>query len=64
MKVFLSQVMNGRKESEIRNERDAVLEGLKKDYPDEEIEEIQSFVSDKFNADRQENVGLRYLGSS
>ena len=64
MKVFISQAMNGRKESEIRNERNTVLKGLKQDYPDEDIEEIQSFIPDKFNADRQKNVGLRYLGKS
>lgn len=44
MKVFISQLMNGISDEDIIAERDRVLEILKEQYPDEEIEVLKSFV--------------------
>lgn len=44
MKVFVSQLMNGRTDEEIIAERDRIIDIVKKKFPNEEIEVIKPFV--------------------
>lgn len=44
MKVFISQLMNGKTDEEIITERDRISDIIRKKYPNNEIEIIQSFI--------------------
>jgi hypothetical protein len=56
MKIFLSQVMKDRSDSEILNERNKAIEELKKEYPDAEF--IDSFIKEDYKHP------VQYLGAS
>lgn len=43
MKLFISQPMRDKTDEQIKSERKRVLDEIKALYPNEEIEEIQSF---------------------
>ncbi len=63
-RVFISQPMRGRKDDEIRAERDAILAQFVERFHGEEVEEIKSFLPDEFHAADFKNVALAYLGKS
>lgn len=46
MKVFISQPMNGRADEDIKAERECITEQIKKYYPHESIEVIDSFFEE------------------
>lgn len=60
MKVFISQLMNGRDEEMIKKERKEVMDYVRRLYPD--AEEIQSFFGHP-DLDSK-NVPLKMLGMS
>lgn len=47
MKVFISQPMNGKTNAEIEAERERAVEAIKIEYPNEDIEVIDSFFKDE-----------------
>lgn len=60
MKVFISQPMNGRTDADIMAERQKAVKEISELYPDEEVEVLDSFITDA-----PENAGpLWYLGKS
>ncbi|WP_173327797.1 hypothetical protein [Eubacterium pyruvativorans] len=46
MRVFISQPMNGKTYSEIKNERKKAIEAVRKEYPDEEIKIIDNLLEE------------------
>lgn len=61
MKVFISQPMNGKTDEEIMKERDRVTEKLKRMFPDETIEILDTFIHENV----PENAGrIWHLGES
>lgn len=63
-KIFISQPMRGRADEEIRAEREAILAQVAEKFPDEDVQEIKSFIPDEFHEADWKNVGLVYLGKS
>lgn len=60
MRVFISQPMNGKTYSEIKNERKKAIEAVRKEYPDEEIE----FIDNLFEEDYEISNPMWCLGNS
>lgn len=61
MKIFISQPMKNRSNEEIRTERRKIMEYVQKIFPDEKVEEINSY----FDMDIQsKNTPLKMLGMS
>ena len=60
MKVFISQPMRGKTDEEILTERNHMIEIVKKNYPDKEIEIIDSF----FQGAPTDAKPLWFLGKS
>lgn len=60
MKVFISQPMRGKTDKQIKEERKRALETVREFYPNEEIEEIQSF----FEGAPHDATPLWFLGES
>ena len=48
MRVFISQPMNGKTYSEIKNERKKAIEAVRKEYPDEEIRIIDNLLEEYY----------------
>ena len=48
MRVFISQPMNGKTYSEIKNERKKAIEAVRKEYPDEEIKIIDNLFEEDY----------------
>lgn len=48
MRVFISQPMNGKTYSEIKNERKKAIEAVRKEYPDEEIKIIDNLLEEDY----------------
>lgn len=63
MKLFISQPMNGKSPGEIMSERAAAIESVKRNFPGEEIEVIDSYF-DEYPSSECKNSGLWYLGKS
>lgn len=61
LRVFISQPMNGKTNEEIESVRENVVESVKSNFPDHEIEVIDSFFKD---APDVKAKGLYYLGKS
>lgn len=57
MRVFISQPMNGRTYSEIKNERKKAIEAVRKEYPDEEIEIIDNLFDEDYETNPLWNLG-------
>ena len=60
MRVFISQPMNGKTYSEIKNERKKAIEAVREEYPDEEIKIIDNL----FDEDYEIANPMWYLGNS
>lgn len=63
-KVFISQPMRGRKDEEIRAERELILTQVAAKFQGEQVEEIKSFLPGEFHKANFKNVPLAYLGKS
>lgn len=51
MRVFISQPMNGKTYSEIKNERKKAIEAVREEYPDEEIKIIDNLLEEDYAID-------------
>lgn len=63
MKVFISQIMNGKTNEEILSERQLIMKTVETMYPNQDISFIDSFV-DEYQNDTIANKSLWYLGRS
>jgi hypothetical protein len=61
LRLFISQPMNGKTNEEIERVRKNAIERVKKGFPDEEVEVIDSFFKDVPDVKER---GLYYLGKS
>lgn len=61
LRVFISQPMNGKTNEEIERVRKNAVESIKSNFPDHEIEVIDSFFKDVPDVKER---GLYYLGKS
>lgn len=60
MRVFISQPMNGKTYSEIKNERKKAIEAVREEYPDEEIKIIDNLLEEDYEIANP----MWYLGNS
>ena len=57
MRVFISQPMNGKTYSEIKNERKKAIEAVREEYPDEDIKIIDNLFDEDYENNMLWNLG-------